>query len=101
MIVDIDEGKQFFVSDIHVLAASSETAANLLRDAPLQRGQVYNQRLAEFFFTQGRGLLPHGVSPASRIHLDLDERMGTLGLTYDLRECGQSVANFGAPRKDQ
>ena len=86
--MDVDEGKQFLVSGIRVLGTSDEAGANLLRDAPVQPGQVYNQWLAEYFFSLGGGLLPPGISPASRIHLDLDERNGTLEITFDLRKCG-------------
>ena len=89
LTVDIDEGKQFYVTDIHVLGASGETMDGLLREAPLQPGQVFNQRLAEYFFSLGGGLLPPAISPASRIHLELDEKDGTLAILSTFENAGR------------
>ena len=83
--VDIDEGKQFFVRDVRVVGVDDLTSERLLRDSPLQRGNVYSQRLAEFFFHNPTIRMPVDGSPASRIHLDRDERGGTLAVTFDLQ----------------
>jgi outer membrane protein insertion porin family len=94
LTVDFDEGKQFVVSDMHVLGTSDEAAESILRDAPLQPGQVYNQRLAEMT-VEHLISLPAGFSPASRIHFKLDEENGTLEITYELQNCGQALARSG------
>jgi outer membrane protein insertion porin family len=85
--VDVDEGKQFFVRQIRITGFDDETSDSMLRDFPLQRGSVYNQRLAELFFNNPALGLPAAVSTASRIHLDLDEQRGTVAIAFDVRAC--------------
>jgi outer membrane protein insertion porin family len=80
--VDFHQGWQFYITQIRAVGLDDVTSANLLCDFRLQRGSAYNQRLAEFFFR-----LPAGVSAFSRIHLDIDEREGTVAITFDARRC--------------
>lgn len=81
--IDMDEGKQFYVSSISLLGLDD----HLKEDSPLQPGNIYNQRLARLFV---QGHAPSSLadaSPDSRIHLQLDERAGRLAITFDLRDC--------------
>jgi len=81
--MDIDEGKQFFVSSISILGLDD----HLLKDSLLQPGDVYNQRLALLFIKKYTPSSLTDVSPESRIHRQLDERGATVALTYDFRDC--------------
>jgi outer membrane protein assembly factor BamA len=77
--IDVDEGKKFYVSRIDIMGADSQ----VLDDLPLARGQVYNVRLVNRFL---RKHLP-GVdvnNPRIQQRL-LDERNGTVALTFDFR----------------
>lgn len=87
LVVDVDEGKQFFVRDVRVLGVDGVTSERLLRDSPLQPGNVYSQRLAEYFFSNPALRMPAGGSLSSRIHLNLDKKRGTVAITFDLRPC--------------
>src|SRR5437016_1477502 len=83
MNIDVDEGKQFYVSSISLLGPDD----NMLRDSPLQPGNIYNQRLARLFIQEHAPYSLGDASPDSRIHLQLNERAGTLVITFDLRGC--------------
>ena len=41
-----------------------------------------------FFFSSPMARLPAGVSPSSRIRLGIDERGGSVAITFDVRPCG-------------
>jgi outer membrane protein insertion porin family len=81
--LDMDEGKQFYVSGISLLGLDN----HLLEDSPLQRGNIYNQRLAGLFIQEHAPSSLADASPDSRIHLQLDERAGMLTITFDFRDC--------------
>ena len=81
--VDMDEGKQFYVSGISLLGLDN----HLPEDSPLQPGNIYNQRLAGLFIQEHAPSSLADASPDSRIHLQLDERAGTLTITFDFRDC--------------
>lgn len=76
--VDVDEGKKFYISSIDILGADPQ----VLKDMPLKPGQVYNLALIEQFL---RKHLPDvGVNDPRTLRL-LDERKGTVALTFDFR----------------
>ncbi len=81
--IDMDEGKQFYVSSISLLGLDD----HLLEDSPLQPGNIYNQRLARLFMQEHAPSSLADTSPDSRIHLQLDERAGTLAITFDFHDC--------------
>lgn len=83
LTIDVDEGKQFYVSSISLLGADD----HLLEDSPLQPGNIYDQRLARRFVQEHSPSSLRDASPDSLIHLQLDERAGTLAITYDFRDC--------------
>ena len=77
--IDMDEGKQFYVSSIGILGADPQ----VLNDLPLTKGQIYNVRLIDLFL---RKHLPGADVNDPRIQQrSLDERNGTVALTFDFR----------------
>ena len=85
--VDVDEGKQFFVSSINVLGLDEQASQNALKDLLLKRGDIYDQRLIELFL-QKLGLLMPGDSPSpSLVQRRLDEQIATVAITFDFGHC--------------
>jgi outer membrane protein insertion porin family len=77
--IDVDEGKQFYVSSIDIVGAD----AQVLNDLALKPGQVYNVRLVELFL---RKHLPGAdVNDPNIQHRLLNEREGMVALTFDFR----------------
>ena len=77
--VYVDEGKKFYISSIDILGADPR----VLKDMPLKPGQVYNLRLVDQFL---RKHLPDVAVNDPRIQQRLlDERRGTVALTFDFR----------------
>ena len=77
--LDVDEGKQFYVSSIGILGVDPQA----LNDLSLTRGQVYNVRLVnEFIRKHLRGVDVNDWKVQQRV---LDERNGTVALTFDFR----------------
>jgi outer membrane translocation and assembly module TamA len=82
LVIDIDEGKQFYIGSIRVFGADPQ----ILSDLPLKRGQPYNGSLIEAFL---RKHLPEADPNDQRVQRRvLNERAGTVGLVFDLRDCG-------------
>jgi outer membrane protein assembly factor BamA len=81
LLIDIDEGKQFYISSMRTLGADPE----ILSDLALKPGQPYNGRLIEEFL---RKHLPDADANDLRVvHRVLDERTGTVALVFDFRDC--------------
>lgn len=81
LVVDIDEGKQFYVSAIHILGVDRR----VLEDLILKRGQVYNVRLIEMFLSEHFPGVD--VNDPKIVDRQFDEREGTVALTFDFRRC--------------
>jgi outer membrane protein assembly factor BamA len=79
--IDMDEGKQFYISSINVVGAD----AQVLNDLALTPGQAYNVRLVETFLRQH--LPGANVNDPNIQGRFLDERKGTVALTFDFRSC--------------
>lgn len=77
--IDVDEGKQFYVSSIGIVGVDSK----VLNDLPLTPGQLYNVRLIDEFLR--RHLPGAEVNDPTIQHRLLDERNGTVALTFDFR----------------
>ena len=83
--IDLDEGKQFYISSIDVLGVDQQELENVSKDLLIQPGEIYNRRLVELFSVKHAFSL--NAAPDSGIPLQLDERAGTVAITFDLRHC--------------
>lgn len=79
--IDVDEGKQFYVSSINIVGAD----ADLLNDLALTPGQIYNLRLIELFLQ--RHLPRADVNDPTIQRRRLNERDGTVSLAFDFKLC--------------
>jgi surface antigen-like variable number repeat protein len=77
--VDIEEGKQFYISSINVIGHD----ADVLHDLLLKPGDIYDQRLVDLFLQRYADFLPTDAST----HLRLDERKATVAIAFDFRRC--------------
>ena len=74
--IDIDEGMKFYINSV-----------DLLKDMQLSPGKVYDQRLVDLFLEKIIPSVPYDASRESRMHQQLDERAGTVAITFDFRPC--------------
>jgi hypothetical protein len=84
--VSIDEGKMFYISSVKFLGWHERPSEALLKDLQLNPGKVYDQRLVDLFLEKTIPSVP-SASRKSRVHQQLDERAGTVAITFDLRSC--------------
>jgi outer membrane protein insertion porin family len=85
--VNVDEGKQFYVSSISVVGVPEQVLENSL----LKPGDIYNKRFANLFVQEQASLTTTDASPDSHIHLQLNERAATVAITFDFRLCPDQV----------
>jgi outer membrane protein assembly factor BamA len=86
--IDMDEGKQFYVSDINILGVDeSFWAHQMLQDLLLKPGQIYNGRLVELFLKREDGSVPSDCECNARPLLQLDERAGLVTISFDFGFC--------------
>jgi outer membrane protein insertion porin family len=83
--IDMDEGKQFYVSNINVLGLDELARQELLKELPIKSGQIYNSRLWELSLEKYSSIFPDCQCGDSERRLD--EKAGTVALTLDLRPC--------------
>jgi len=83
--IDLDEGKQFYVSSIHVLGLDEPARKALLDTLPLKRGQIYNNRLWEISLLQFASMFPDCDCCHEPLHIN--EKSGVVTLTLDFRPC--------------
>jgi Surface antigen variable number repeat len=81
--IDMDEGKQFYVSTLHIIGLDE----NLLKDSPLQPGDIYNPSLAYRFIQEHAPSSLTDEPPQAHIQLYLNERAAAVEITYDFRDC--------------
>lgn len=80
--IDVDEDKQFYISDITLLGSDQASLVSAASDLPFKPGEIVNTRLIELF------LLKEEAVRHRRIYFpQLDDQRGTVALTYDLRQC--------------
>ncbi len=84
--IDMDEGKQFYVGSINLTGLDEATRQELLKDLPIAQGQIFNSRLWELSLLKLGPRLPD-CGCADRQVRALDERSGTVTLTFDFRPC--------------
>jgi len=89
VVVEIDEGKQFYVDGVQVVGLDDAGRRILLRESALRGGDIYNARLDELFLGRIKSQFPDcGCSEVK--HNQIDESRGTVVLIYDLRSCAAS-----------
>jgi TonB family protein len=71
-----DEGKQFYISNITLIGTDESLLREAEKDLPLKPGAIYNSRWIDLFSKA------HGS-----VRRDLNEQVGTVDLTFDLRGC--------------
>ncbi|HKS74602.1 MAG TPA: POTRA domain-containing protein [Terriglobales bacterium] len=84
--VDVDEDKQFYVRSIDILGVDQATRDQILRDAPLHAGQMFNSRLLELFIKHYPAIFRFPPDDPNHILRDLDEHNGTVAITLDARQ---------------
>ena len=93
LIIDVDEGKQFYVRRIEFQGNTTTRDKVIRREVVLEEGQIYNSRLWEFsllrlnqlgYFNQ---LKPDDPNTTDR---HLDEKNGTVDLTLKVAEKGKN-----------
>lgn len=88
--IDVDEGKQFYVRSIDILGVDPATREEILRDAPLSRGDVYNSRLFDLLIKRNPAVFRFAPDDPNHIWRELDDHQGTVAITLDARPCGQN-----------
>ena len=83
--IDMDEGKQFYVSNINVLGLDELARQELLKELPIKSGQIYNSRFWELSLEKYSSIFPDCQCGDSERRLD--EKAGTVALTLDYRPC--------------
>ena len=84
--IDLDEGKQFYISRVDVVGLDEAAFENLKREMILKPGDVYNQRRMELSRERASHLPAYG-SFEPRYQLRMDETARTVAMTYDFRHC--------------
>lgn len=84
--IDIDEDKQFYVGGINFTGLDEAARQELLKDLPITEGQIFNSRLWELSLLKLGSRLPDCGCADHQVRA-LDERAGTVALTFDFRPC--------------
>jgi len=82
LTVDIDEGKQFFISSINFLDLGGPSSEQLTKDFLQKPGDIYNQRLIDL--SMKRLSTP---SVAWDLERRLNEKAGTVAITIKSKRC--------------
>jgi outer membrane protein insertion porin family len=83
--IDIDEGKQFYLTRVEILGLDDPSRREVLKD--LRVGQVYNQRLFELALKKHASVLRFLHDDPWHVAKRMDEKMGTVEVALDARPC--------------
>jgi len=83
LLVDVDEGRKFFVSSLKTLGLEDAD----LNDSLLKPGDVYDKRLVDLLFEKYKPSSLQDASHDSRINEQIDEKAGMVAITFDFRPC--------------
>jgi len=81
--IDIDEGKQFYVSRINVEGIGAPPVQQVLKELAIKPGDIYNSRLWELSKQRVASLFADRV--CSDHTAQLEEQTGTIALTLEFR----------------
>ena len=85
--VTCNEGRQFFVDHIDLEGIDDRTFQKARESLYLKPGDLYNENLANLWLQKNSRLVPRGVTARDCLNLKVDENVGTVAMTYDLRRC--------------
>jgi len=85
--MDVDEGKQFVVSSINLIGEDADLLEVASKQLLLKVGQIYNQNLIDLLEKD----FPTAKNGGSETQLHLNEKTGTVDITFDLRNCQATV----------
>jgi outer membrane protein assembly factor BamA len=83
--IDIDEGVQFYLTNVEILGVDESSRTELLKDAPV--GQVYNQRLIDLFLKKHASIFKFSSADPLYIARRVDEKAGTMEVSLDVGPC--------------
>jgi len=92
--IDIDEGKQFYVTDLKVIGRDEAAAQALLGKLLLKRGDLYDENLLNLSLEQQGLTLPEC---ACRGMLHIDDKNGTVDIILDFRPCNEESSITPSP----
>jgi hypothetical protein len=78
-----DEGKKFFVRSLNTLGLVDAG----LNESLLKPGDIYDKRVVDLLFEKLKPSSLQVASPDSRIDEQIDEKAGTVAITFDYRPC--------------
>ena len=84
--IDIDEGKQFYISRVNILGLGESRRQELLDGLSLGPGKIFNARLFDLLL-QKNGFTLTGYEHLYGSPLRLDEGLGTVAINLDFRPC--------------
>jgi len=86
LAIDLDEGKQFYVSSVNVLGLDEVARQELLNGLPIKRGQIFSSQLWEKALVKYASMFPdcpcRWYEPRH-----VDEHSGKVAVTLDFRPC--------------
>ena len=85
--IKCDEGRQFYVDHINMAGLDEETFQKVRTTLFVKPGDLYNQGLANLWLEQHSRLTGPNSSIRDRLKLDINERLGTVAMTYDFTPC--------------
>jgi outer membrane protein assembly factor BamA len=84
LVMDLDEGKQYYVSNIKIDGVAAENSQKLLRNSLLHRGQVYNERLLRYSM---KGLSLPDPNSIATYKLEQNEADGSVAIAIRFVDC--------------
>jgi len=86
--VDMEEGKQFRLGVVNVLAADAALRQDFLRDFPMKPGDLYKSDLFEPFLVEHSWMFPG--CPCRSWSKRTDDKSGAVTFSFDLRPCPEN-----------
>jgi outer membrane protein insertion porin family len=85
LTIDVDEGKQFYVSSVNIIGLDERSQQEILKDFPA--GEVYNEKLFRLFVEQHFSVFKLHAYDPRLTKRRLDEKAGTIAITIYACPC--------------
>lgn len=86
VLIDIDEGKQFYISDIRIEGVDDSTRQKMSKELAIHRGDIYNIRLVQLSTDRIHSVFPLcECEDSEKLRLNVED--GTAVVTLDFRPC--------------